>query len=325
MLRMQPFEVHLPSTADEAARMRAELPDSMYVAGGTDLLPNIKHGLFTPRHLVSLSHIDGFKGICADEDGTLHIGAGTQLDRIAHSTEVPPGLSLAASTVAGPQHRRMGTIGGNIMLDTRCLFYNQTQQWRQALGYCLKAEGTFCHVIGSGKKCVAAHSADTVPVLIALDASIEVQTADARHRISMRELYQQEGRKAVVLDERALLLSVCIPPRSAGHVSTYRKVRTRDAIDFPQLGIGLSGAIVQGLVTELHAVASALMPQPRVLKGMDFAVGKRLDDAVIEHLSERCYKQVRPQRSLHGDPNWRRHMARVEMRRGLEALRDQAS
>ena len=174
MLRMQPFEVHLPSTADEAARMRAELPDSMYVAGGTDLLPNIKHGLFTPRHLVSLSHIDGFKGICADEDGTLHIGAGTPLDRIAHSAEVPPGLSLAASTVAGPQHRRMGTIGGNIMLDTRCLFYNQTQQWRQALGYCLKAEGTFCHVIGSGKKCVAAHSADTVPVLIALDASIEV-------------------------------------------------------------------------------------------------------------------------------------------------------
>ena len=108
-------------------------------------------------------------------------------------------------------------------------------------------------------------------------------------------------------------------------VSTYRKVRTRAAIDFPQLGIGISGAIVGGVVTELFAVASALMPQPKVLKGMDEAVGKPLDEAMIEHLAERCYKQVRPQRSLHGDPDWRRHMARVEMRRGLEELVGQAS
>ncbi|TNE92313.1 MAG: 4-hydroxybenzoyl-CoA reductase subunit beta [Deltaproteobacteria bacterium] len=324
MLRMQPFEVHLPTTVAEAARLRAELPESLFVAGGTDLLPNMKHGLFTPKHLVSLSHIDGFTGVTHGEDGSLRIGAGTTLDTLAADESLPAGLSKAAGLVAGPQHRKMGTLGGNVMLDTRCLFYNQSEQWRTALGYCLKAEGTLCHVIGSKKKCVAAHSADTVPVLIALDARVEVLDAGGVSEVSMRELYQQEGRKAVGLDEKALITAILVPPRPEGHVSTYRKVRTRAAIDFPQLGLGLSGAIVDGVVTELFAVASALMPQPKVLKGMDEAVGHALDDAMIEHLAERCYKQVRPQRSLHGDPDWRRHMARVEMRRGLEELVAQA-
>ncbi|MCO4745608.1 MAG: FAD binding domain-containing protein [Proteobacteria bacterium] len=319
MLRMQPFEVHLPETVAEACKLRSELADSLFVAGGTDLLPNIKHGLFTPKHLISLSHIDGFDGISV-VDGAIRIGAGTSLDVVANSTDVPPGLAKAASLVAGPQHRKMGTLGGNVMLDTRCLFYNQSTQWREALGYCLKAEGTFCHVIGSDKRCVAAHSADTVPVLLALDAAVEFVGPEGEGAVNMRQLYRQEGRDPVQLDDRTLLTAIVLPPLPAGHVSTYRKVRTRAAIDFPQLGIGLAGAIVDGVVTELSAVASALMPQPKVLKGMDAAVGKPLDEAMIEHLAERCFKQVRPQRSLHGDPAWRRHMARVEMRRGLEEL-----
>lgn len=325
MLRMQPFEVHLPTTVAEAARMRAELPESQFVAGGTDLLPNIKHGLFAPKHLVSLSHLEDFRGVTRSADGTVRIGAGTTLDVLARDTSLPFGLSKAAGLVAGPQHRKMGTIGGNVMLDTRCLFYNQSAQWRTALGYCLKAEGTLCHVIGSKKKCVAAHSADTVPVLIALDARVEVLDESGVRQVPLRELYQQEGRKAVALDERCLITAVIVPATPEGHVSTYRKVRTRAAIDFPQLGLGLSGAIVDGRVTELFAVASALMPQPKVLKGMEEAVGHPLDEAMIESLAERCYKQVRPQRSLHGDPDWRRHMARVEMRRGLEELAAQAS
>lgn len=325
MLRMQPFEVHLPTTVTEAALLRDVLPESLFIAGGTDLLVNMKHGLFTPKHLISLSHLEGFKGIGEDQDGTLRIGAGANLDSIANSELMPPGLATAASLVAGPQHRRMGTIGGNIMLDTRCLFYNQSEQWRGALGYCLKAEGTFCHVIGSGKKCVAPHSADTVPVLIAMDASVEFLAPDGPGSLRMRDLYRQEGRDVVNLHKQSLLTAVVLPPRSAGHVSTYRKVRTRASVDFPQLGLGLSGSIQDGLVTGLSAVASALMPQPKLLKGMDAAIGKALSDDLIEHLAERCYKQVRPQRSLHGDPNWRRHMARVEMRRGLEELRRQAS
>ncbi|MBW2254283.1 MAG: FAD binding domain-containing protein [Deltaproteobacteria bacterium] len=198
MLRMAPFEVHLPTTAAEAVALRRDLPESMYVAGGTDLLVNLKHRLHAARHLVSLSAVEELVGIEASGDGTLRIGAGTALHRVAESEVVRdgvPALAIAAGLVAGPQHRRMGTLGGNVMLDTRCLFYNQSASWREALGYCLKKDGDWCHVINTAKRCVAAHSADTVPVLIALDAVLEVaHPEDGPGEVRVEDLYVIDGR-----------------------------------------------------------------------------------------------------------------------------------
>ena len=144
MLRMPPFELHLPTTASEAVDLRSALPESMYIAGGTDLLPNLKHRLHAPQHLVSLSEVEGLDAISMAHDGTLEIGARSTLHAIATSElllQEVPGFPEAAGVVAGPQHRQMGTIGGNVMLDTRCLFYNQTAEWRTALGNCLKKDG----------------------------------------------------------------------------------------------------------------------------------------------------------------------------------------
>lgn len=326
MLRMPEFQVHLARSAAEAVSLRISLDGSMYVAGGTDLLPNLKHQLHAPAHLVSLEHA-GLAGIALDLDGTLRIGAGTTLHAVATDPTVArelPGLARAASLVAGPQHRRMGTLGGNVMLDTRCLFYNQSLHWRQSLGYCLKAGGTWCHVIGSAKACVAAQSSDTVPVLVAADARIEALLPDGATRVvPLRTLWTKDGRfeENRTLPGEALVTAIVVPPRTPGHRSTYRKVRTRGAIDFPQLGVALVGDFQDERCVALEVVVGATMPFPKRIDRLEPLLGGVLDDATIERIADHVFRQVKPQPQLHGDVAWRRHLARVETRRGLEALR----
>ncbi len=326
MLRMPPFEVHLPTTAVEAVALRSSLPESMYVAGGTDLLPNLKHRLHSPQHLISLSEVAGLAEISASEDGPLTIGARATLHALATSEVIQrsvPGLAQAASLVAGPQHRLMGTIGGNVMLDTRCLFYNQTAEWRSALGNCLKKDGDWCHVIGSAKACVAAQSSDTVPMLVALDARICVRTSAGCDKIALRDLFTKDGRfdRFQTVPDTALVEAIEIPPPRPGHRSVYRKVRSRAAVDYPQLGVAISASFDGEICAELEVVVGAMMPQPKRLKHMHKAVGQTLSDALIDDLAEHGFKQVRPQASIHGSPQWRRHMARVELARGLRAIR----
>ena len=324
---MPEFELHLPRTAAEAVSLRSSLPESLYVAGGTDLLPNLKHELHRPKHLVSLAQVEGLDGISVRADGTLRIGARTTLHALATDERLRvevPGLSLAASLVAGPQHRRMGTLGGNVMLDTRCLFYNQSAHWRASLGYCLKAEGTWCHVIGSAKGCVAAQSSDTVPVLVALDARIEALAPDGTAReVPLRGLWTKDGRvdRNHTVPAESLVTAILVPPRRSGHRSTYRKVRSRAAVDYPQLGVAVVAAFDGGTCSALDVVLGAMLPHPKAVDGLDFAVGTPLDDAVIERVAEAAFKQARPQSQIHGEPSWRRHMARVETRRALEAVR----
>lgn len=327
MLRMPEFEVHLPTTAADAVALRASLPSSLYVAGGTDLLPNLKHHLHQPSHLVSLTSVEGLDGVTLLGDGTLRIGARTTLHALATDPVVGrevPGLAFAASQVAGPQHRRMGTLGGNVMLDTRCLFYNQTLQWRHAVGYCLKAAGTWCHVIGSAKACVAAQSSDTVPVLVAVDAAIEVMLPLGETRtVRLRDLWTRDGRvdqNRTVPDE-ALVTAIVIPPRAEGHRSAYRKVRTRSALDYPQLGIAAAAGFTGDRCTSLEVVIGAMLPHPKRVENLELAVGTSLQDTVIDEVADRVYRAARPQPQLHGEPSWRRHLARVETRRVLVALR----
>jgi 4-hydroxybenzoyl-CoA reductase subunit beta len=299
----------------------------MYVAGGTDLLPNLKHHLHTPQHLVSLSEVVGLDQISMAADGTLEIGASATLHAIATSELLArevPGLAQAAGLVAGPQHRQMGTIGGNVMLDTRCLFYNQTAEWRTALGYCLKKDGDWCHVIGSGTACVAAQSSDTVPMLVALNARIRVRTTEsATEEVALRKLFTKDGRfeKMHTLPHTALVEAILIGPRQVGHRSVYRKVRSRAAVDYPQLGVAISGSFHGPICTSLEVVIGAVMPQPKRLKHMRKAVGQRLDDDLIEVLATHGFKAVKPQTSIHGSPEWRRNMVKVELARGLRAFR----
>ncbi|MCB9746384.1 MAG: FAD binding domain-containing protein [Alphaproteobacteria bacterium] len=332
MLRMPEFRYHNARSADEAVSLWSELGgaegrgkdavwSAMYVAGGTDLLPNIKHRLFTPKHLIGLGGLP--RPTLGEADGHLIIDAGVRLDTLANDplvrAKLPP-LAEAAGKVAGPQIRRMGTIGGNVLLDTRCLFYNQTEFWRKALGYCLKKEGTWCHVIGGPKTCVAAQSSDTVPVLLALDASIDLRSAEGERSLQLRDLYQFNGFDHLKLEPGELLTRVRVPLPGAGFRGRYSKLRVRGAIDFPQVGVAVTGTFEGDTPSSLEIVVGAINPQPKPVRKLEAFLGKPLDAEAIEGIAELVGKQTRPQSSVAGDTGWRRAMAGIMARRALTEL-----
>ena len=319
MLRMDGFEFHHAESPEAAVRLYAELDSPMYIAGGTDLLPNLKHRIIRPRNLIGIGRAldQGW----TKEDGTWVIGAGTRLTELSRMTQLPA-LAEAAGLVAGPQIRNMGTIGGNVLLDTRCLFYNQTEFWRKSLGWCLKAEGDWCHVINGPKTCVAAQSSDTVPVLLAMDASIRLVGPGGNRDLSMRDLYQFNGMDHLKIEAGELLTQIRIPLLQEGTRSTYRKLRRRDSIDFPQLGLAIVIALNGAQVDSLDIVVGAVNPQPKPIRKLEGFVGNELNDEAIDGIGALVEKQTRPQRSIVGEPDWRRKMAGHFTRTALRELRD---
>ena len=325
MLRLPPFRYHRPTTAAEAVDLLGEhAGDVMPVAGGTDLIPNMKHRLFEPGHLVALKGIEELKGI-REEGGVLRIGAGETLTSVATNSDIQglfPALADAAAHVAGPQLRNMGTIGGNLCLDTRCTYYNQTEFWRGALGYCLKKDGTVCHVTKVGKKCVAAHSADTPPVLMVLGATAILHGPDGVRELPVRDFFVADG---ILNTRRApgeLVTEIRVPLPARGFRSAYAKLRQRKAIDFPLLTVAVSAELEDdGVVRSLKGVVTALGSKPRELSGWDdLATGHVLDGALIEDLAARAHKQCHPLENIIVDPEWRRAMVPVYVRRALREL-----
>src|SRR4051812_23588328 len=192
MLTLPPFQLHSPkSVAEAVALLGAHGAKAKLIAGGTDLVPNMKHRLFTPEHVIGLSEVSELKSL-GERGGALVIGAMVTITDLARDERVQaifPSLSKAAAQIAGPQLREMGTVGGNLALDTRCVYYNQTHFWRKALGYCLKKDGTVCHVVKGGQKCVAAASNDTAPVLMTLEAGLDVIGPNTRPEIPTCHLF----------------------------------------------------------------------------------------------------------------------------------------
>ncbi len=324
MLRLHPFRYHRPDTVDEAIALLCESgEDAMPIAGGTDLMPNMKHRLFTPGHLVSLNRIVALRGIGLGAEGTfLRIGALESLADVAAHRLVQEhcfALAAAAGLVAGPQLRNMGTIGGNVCLDTRCTYYNQTEFWRSALGYCLKKDGSICHVTGVGRKCVAAHSADTPPVLIALGATFLLAGPGGVRLIAADDFFVTDGIHNTRRARDEILIEIRVPLAGPQRRSVYRKLRQRNSIDFPLLSVAVACDLDEsGVVGEIRGVVSALGARPRVLSGWDaIALGKRLDDRVIDALAERAHAQCRPLENMIVDAKWRRAMVPVQVRRAL--------
>ena len=203
MLRLPPFEYHAPSNIAEAVALKAELGDSaMYSAGGTDLFPNMKRRQFTPQNLIGLADLQELRTISEEKSANgLLIGSGVSLSEVAQHAEIRgrfPALAQAAALVSAPQLRNMGTLGGNLCLDTRCNYYNQTFQWRKALGFCLKKEGDTCWVALSSPKCLAVSSSDCAPVVLALNAEFNLVGPEGQRTVAAAEFYKNEDRKSVV-------------------------------------------------------------------------------------------------------------------------------
>jgi len=327
VLRLPPYRYHRPATVDDAvALLERHAGDAMVVAGGTDLLPNMKHRLFEPGHLVALKGIGELRGI-REEDGRLRIGAAESLTSVAGDPLVRgrfPALAEAAAHVAGPQLRNMGTLGGNVCLDTRCTYYNQTAFWREALGFCLKKDGTVCHVTKVGKKCVAAHSADTPPVLMVLDASVVLVGPRGTREVPVRDFFLADGIVNTRREADEILTEVRLPLAAARRRTAYAKLRQRKAIDFPLLTVAVSADVDDGgTVRSLEGVVTGLGSRPRELAGWsEAATGRRLDDELLDELAERAHKQCHPLENVIVDAEWRRAMVPVYVRRALERLSD---
>ncbi|MEQ1892620.1 MAG: FAD binding domain-containing protein [Planctomycetota bacterium] len=328
MLRLPTFELAEPTTAEAAVALLAEHGDAaMLLAGGTDLVPNLKHELFTPKLVVSLARIPELAGMRVEADGTLVVGAMTRLDELARDERVrahAPALAQAAGLVAGPQLRRMGTLGGNVMLDTRCQWYNQTYFWRSALGFCLKKDGTACHVVAGGANCVAAASNDTAPALLTLAAELVFLGPAGRRVLAIDALYDHDGiyNKTV---KGELLVAVRIPPTPAGHRGAYGKLRERGSIDFPLLGVAARLDLgPDGVVTRAELAAVALQARPlRLKKAAQVLLGKRAAApefaAAAAEAGELAHRQCHPLANIPGDPDYRREMVPVYVRRTVLA------
>ena len=325
MLRLHAYEYHRPGTVEEAIALLVEhAGDVMPIAGGTDLVPNMKHRLFTPGHLVSLRGIGEMQGIVEDEAG-FTIGAATSLDQVARDArvvEVLPSLARACSLVSGPQLRRMGTIGGNVCLDTRCTYYNQTLFWRKALGYCLKKDGTACHVVKGGTRCVAAHSADTATALLPLEAELRIVGPEGERVTPIASFFTSDGVWNRRMEPGELLISIRVPRPATGARHSFQKLRARDSIEFPMLNLAARVDFdAEGVITGLQMVASAMGSYPRKLGKLDaMAVGKALAEPVMEELAEQAFRQCHPLDNIPVDAEWRRAMVPVLVRRALSEI-----
>jgi len=318
MLPLPRCEVSFPTTLDEALTLLAR-PGARVVAGGTDLLPNLKRGVGRPSALVSLARVRGLDTI--EQSGAeLRIGARVTLADLARSSRVPSAIAAAAALIASPQIRNVATVGGNLCLDTRCVYVNQTELWREALGHCIKADGTECHVVPSGRRCVAASSADLPPVLMALGAWVVLVSPRGSRTVPLERIFSGDGATPMALGEGELLTEVTVPlPK--GIDATYRKLRVRKAIDFPILGLAVAVQLEGGVCHAIRIVASCIASAPRrVTKLDDLVVGRALDGAAIDAVAQRCFDVLHPQANIAADAEWRRAMVPVLVREALLEL-----
>ena len=305
MLPFPTFAYEAPDQLDDVLAMAGAIGVRL-VAGGTDLLPSVKHRLFTPSTLVSLTRVEGLSAIEEQADGGLRIGATATLREVRRDRRVQqryPALSDACATVATSTIQAMGTLGGNVMLDTRCLFYNQPAGWRESIGGCLKADGSVCHVAPKGKGCYATQSSDTVPCLILYEAELELQSAARGTRtLALADLYGEDGRTWLKIAPDEVLTAIVLPP--PGSLVVHRKLRARGAIDY-----GLLLVAVQRHGKGGRAVISALGPQPVLVASEDLST-----------LPDIAWKQSFPLATHAWASTWRKHMVRVEVRRAVAQL-----
>jgi 4-hydroxybenzoyl-CoA reductase subunit beta len=309
-----------PRDVAEAIAARGKHAASRYLAGGTDLLVGLRHGLSAPDLLIDLSGIGELLEISVSEGGA-RIGAGVSLAVLARHPVIAAhyrALSDAAESVAGPGHRAIGTVGGNLCLETRCIYYNQSEWWRHANGYCLKLGGEICHVAPQGQHCHAAYTGDLAAALIALDAEVEVAGSAGPRRTPLAELYVEDGRAHLALADDELLVAVILPPASAR--SAYAKVRARAAIDYPLAGVAVALGVSNGAVRSLRVGLTGTNSRPFLLAGTEDFVGRPIDEDALQRIDRLVQKQVQPMRTTIASAQYRRLAAAGLARRLAQTL-----
>lgn len=314
------FELYRPRSVDEALQIvRGLSEDYDYIAGGTDLLQNYKNRLNPKPHVISLSDIDDLKELSPTRIGSLVRLA--DLESNGDLRERLPGICQAASQVASPLVRESATVGGNILVETRCFYFNQSFFWRQAKGFCLKADGDVCLVVPQKETCYATYSGDLAPVLMALDASFRLRGPEGDRRIPAREFFQPDGIRKHVMRKGEILTRVEIPEEAPAFRAGYQKLRLRDSFDYPLLGVAAALRSKGGVLEDLKVVVNAISWTPILFDEVtDGARGERLDDELIRRIAAEIQDRSQPVKTTYLPPPYRKKMVGVLVRRVLQGL-----
>jgi len=325
MLRLPPFRYLAPRDVEQAVHMLAqEGEQAMLVAGGTDLYPNMKRRQFTPAVLIGLRAIQSLKGIAGSPEQGMRIGAGVTLTTLANHPLIQryyAALATAAGSVSTPQLRNMGTIGGNLLLDTRCNYYNQTEFWRQSIGYCMKKDGDVCLVAPGSPRCWAISSADSAPALVSLGAQVRLVSERGERVLPVRELFRDDGINPYTMEKDELLAEILLPPAD-GWRSTYLKLRRRGSFDFPILGVAAAlrfndDETVADARLTLGAVASHPVEANEAAAQL---LHRPLSRELIDTVALSAARSAKPLDNADLTINYRKQVTPVFVRRALNQL-----
>ncbi len=325
MMRLPRFDFRAPRTLEEAARILAgEGTDALPLAGGTDLLPNMKRRQQVPKTLVSLRYVEGLRHHQRGPAG-LRLGACLTLAEIADDPRLRNGMTAlrqAASQVATSQIRNQATLGGNICLDTRCNYYDQNYEWRKSIGFCLKKDGTTCWVAPASRKCLAVSSTDTAPVLLALGARVRLVSHGGEREVPLSALYDNDGIQYIRKRSDELLVEVLLDSLP-GWKSTYWKLRRRGSFDFPVLSVAAAARFSkQGVVEEARIVLGSVASRPLIAEDAEkFLVGHSLNPEVIAEAASLAARLAKPLDNTDFDMSWRKKVATQFAIYALQELR----
>jgi len=329
------FKILNPTTLDEVVAARAAHPDSKPLGGGTDLVVNIRRGIVAPPVLIDMTRVAGLQAIKADER-TIEIGASVTLTQLAEHPAVIthyPVLAQAAAHIAGPTHRNMGTVGGNLCLDTRCIFYNQSEWWRDANNHCLKTTGSMCHVAPKSRGvCFATFSGDLAPALLTLNAEIDIAGPQGRRSMPLEQLYIGFARQHIPVTETqgdgkfflslrpGEIVTAVRANNTPGLRSGYDKIRIRKSIEYPVAGVAVALKREGDRLTHLRVAFTGTNPRPVLLDGTAALTGGGLDERVFKGLDALVRDQIMPMKTTFTPGHYRRRVAGVLARRLLTRL-----
>ena len=329
------FRVLNPATLEEAIAARAQYPDSKPLGGGTDLVVNIRRGIESPKILIDMTRVRELHAIHADEN-SLEIGASVRISELAaHPAVIAhyPVLAQAAAHIAGPTHRNMGTVGGNICLDTRCIYYNQSEWWRSANDHCLKTTGTVCHVAPKSRGvCFATYSGDLTPALLTLGAEVDIAGPQGRRTIPLEKLYigfarqdmpvtETQGDGKFYLALRPGELITAVRARNTPNLrSAYDKIRIRRSIEYPVAGVAVALRREGDTLADLRIGFTGTNPRPVLLAGTAELCGGPVGPRTVRGLDALVRDQIMPMKTTFTPGHYRRRVAGVLARRLLMRL-----
>src|SRR5918997_213815 len=328
MMRLPKFEYHTPQTIAEAVKIIGDAgPAGQFVAGGTDLYPNMKRRQQMPKQVISVMRLAELNQITGDGAHGLRIGASVTLTDVCEHPVINrdyPVVAKAARTISTPLLRNMGTIGGNLLLDTRCNYYDQNYEWRKGINFCMKKDGEICWVAPGSSKCWAVQSSDLVPLMVAIGAKLKLVSTLGERMVEAAGFYNNDGIDYLHKRPDELLTEIHLPPVN-GWRATYKKLRRRGAFDFPVLGVAarldVSG---DGTVTAAKLILGGIAPAPIEVKEAEAALlGFPLDEMRMQQAAESCYMKARPLDNTDFIMNWRKQMARPFVLRALQELKEQ--